>query len=239
MVGADGVRSRMARWLGAETLERSPSRTRTFYTYVAGPRADWRLRVPRRPGRLRRRLPDPRRRGLRLARPADRGAGRPALRRGRRAAALLSALDRRVPALGARVRAGRVDAPVRGAVDLPNHLRRPIGGPGRAGRWSVTPATTATRSPDTASPTPSATPSCWPPPSTSACATPTRRRGAGGVPGRPRRRAARDVRPHPRPDRLSPPDRFVELQIQLSEALEREADHSPPWPHPWTAAAAA
>ena len=36
VVAADGVRSRMARWLGAETLQSSPSRTGTFYTYVAG-----------------------------------------------------------------------------------------------------------------------------------------------------------------------------------------------------------
>src|SRR6185369_5153580 len=36
VVAADGVRSRMARWLGAETLQSSPSRTGAFYTYVAG-----------------------------------------------------------------------------------------------------------------------------------------------------------------------------------------------------------
>ena len=44
-------------------------------------------------------------------------------------------------------------------VGRPGFLRRAYG---RGGRWSVTPGTSRTRSPLTASPTPCATPSCWP-----------------------------------------------------------------------------
>ena len=53
----------------------------------------------------------------------------------------------------------RRSSPMRGAIGLPNHVRRPSA---RGGRWSATPATTATRSPGTASATPSATPSSSP-----------------------------------------------------------------------------
>ena len=72
-----------------------------------------------------------------------------------------SALDRRcctdvAPGLGERVARRPVTSPVRGFVAPPNYVRQASG---RAGRWSATPATTATRSPGTASPTPSATPS--------------------------------------------------------------------------------
>ncbi len=96
---------------------------------------------------------------------------------------------------------------------------------GRAGRWSATRATTATRSPGTASPTRSATPNCSRPPSTAACATrpPSTTRW-------PRYTDQRDAALRETFDltkalaSFPPPDRFVELQIQLSEALEREAE---------------
>jgi flavin-dependent dehydrogenase len=40
VVGADGLRSRMAGYLGAETLEQFTSACSLFYTYVAGPGSD-------------------------------------------------------------------------------------------------------------------------------------------------------------------------------------------------------
>ena len=93
-----------------------------------------------------------------------------------------------------------------------------------AGRSSVTPATTATRSPATASPTRSGTPSCWP----RRCTPHSRDRHERGR-GLAAYQAERDDAlaetfaltrelagfPHP--------SRFVELQIELSEALDREA----------------
>ena len=191
VVGADGVRSRMAGWLGAETLEPFTAETATFYTYVAD--VPWRgLRVPRRAGRLRRHLPDQRRPGLRLARPTDPRLGFGARTAGAdRAAALVAQLARRVarprPA-GARRAGHGAGARLGRAAQL-----RPSSPSARAGRWSATPATTATRSPGTASPTRSATRSCSPTPSTAACATPRRETRRMAAYQRRRDRPARET----------------------------------------------
>ena len=174
VVAADGVRSRMARWLGAETLQSSPSRTGAFYTYVAGvpletatPAYEFHVAqdafagiFPTHHGRACVWYLAPTRA---LAALSSAGAGR--------AEALLSAITAASPSLGDRVRAGQVEAPVRGASTCPTSCVARSAARVPAGRSSATPATTATRSPGTASPTPSATPSCSPTRSTSRCAT--------------------------------------------------------------------
>ena len=76
----------------------------------------------------------------------------------------LAALDL-APGLAERVRNGTRAEHFRGTADLPNFYRRPHG---RAGHWSGMPAITRTRSRPKASPTPSATPNCWPRRSTTA-----------------------------------------------------------------------
>jgi len=130
VIGADGVRSRMAGWLGAEVLESSPSGTGTFYTYVAD--------VP-----LETRSPAYE---FHVARDAFAGIfpthhgvscvwlGAPTHALGfldspgpDRTAALLAAIGEASPSLAERVRAGRVEAPVRGRAGLPNIVRRPVG----------------------------------------------------------------------------------------------------------------
>ena len=63
-----------------------------------------------------------------------------------RPAALTASIAAAAPELGARLRRTKWASPIRGAINLPNHLRQPSG---RAGRWSVTRGTTATRSPAT------------------------------------------------------------------------------------------
>jgi len=80
-------------------------------------------------------------------------------------ASFLAALDE-VPELCERVRAGRREERFLGATDLPNFFRTRSG---RGGRWSATPDFTRTRTWPWASPTRSATPSCWPRPSTRVC----------------------------------------------------------------------
>ena len=140
VIGADGVRSRMAGWLGAEVLESSPSRTGTFYTYVAG--------VPletRRPAYEFHVARDafagifPTNHGtacvwLAAPTPSARlpGLRRPAAARGP------AGRDRRRVAVTRRAGAGR---PGRGPgprrADLPNVVRRPIGRPAGRQGWAL------------------------------------------------------------------------------------------------------
>ncbi len=63
----------------------------------------------------------------------------------------------------------------------------------RAGRWWATPSTTGTRSPATASPTPTGTPSCWPARWTRACATPAARAGPSTATGAEADAARREI----------------------------------------------
>ena len=126
VVGADGLRSRIARQVGAEVVDSFAADTATFYLYVgevdwpafefhAAPRALAGV-FPTHGGEacvwLCRPTPD-------LA--AVRGAGAD------RVAALLAAFDGVSADLAARVRSGRVSPRVRGTVGLPNHVRRPVG----------------------------------------------------------------------------------------------------------------
>ena len=256
VVGADGVRSRMAGWLGAEVLESSPSGTGTFYTYVAGVPLEtdgpaYEFHVG--PGSFAGIFPTSQEHScVWLAAPTQRlglldapGAQRPA--------ALLAAITQTSPSLGRRVRAGRVESPVRGRADLPNVLRRPIGRPlpgGGSQGWALVGdagyhrdaltghgITDAFRDAELLAEAVHATLRAG------------RGPGAAGADGelealttyQLRRDAAlretfditRALSAFPRPER------FVELQIQLSDALEREAAELAALPAPLGTAVAA
>jgi flavin-dependent dehydrogenase len=259
VIGADGVRSRMAGWLGAEVLHSSPSGTGTFYTYVAD--------VPLETEGVAYEF--------HVARDAFAGIfptndgvacvwlGAPTRTLGmlhspgpERVDGLLAAITAASPSLGARVRAGQVLAPVRGRADLPNVVRRPVGrllpegsgGSGRSGRsgrssggWALVGDAGYHRDPVTGHGI------------TDAFRDAELLAGAVGTALRDpeceqealtgyhvRRDAAlreifsitRDLSAFPEPER------FVELQIQLSDALEREAEDLAALPFPAAAIAA-
>ena len=130
VVGADGVRSRMAPLFGARVrASYEPSGT-CLYTYVGG--VDWdgfefhlghgafAGVFPTHHGEAAVWLIRP---GAQLAKVLTAGAGRPE--------AWLEALRTCAPELAERVLGGTVNAPVRGSVGLPNHVRR-AAGPGWA-----------------------------------------------------------------------------------------------------------
>jgi flavin-dependent dehydrogenase len=126
VVGADGLRSRMAEHFGAGVLERFTSACSTYYTYVAGIGAGgFEFHVA--PGAFAGVFPTHGGEAcVWLCRPtADLGSVRTA--GAGRVAAFLRELELVVRGLGRRVRAGHITAPVRGVVDLPNHIRRPYG----------------------------------------------------------------------------------------------------------------
>ena len=130
VIGADGVRSRMAELFGARVRESyAPSGT-CLYTYIGG--VDWdgfefhlghqafAGVFPTHHGEAAVWLIRP---GSELASVLTAGAGRPG--------AWLQALQSCAPELAERVRSGTINAPVRGSVGLPNHVRR-AAGPGWA-----------------------------------------------------------------------------------------------------------
>ena len=130
VVGADGVRSRTAGWFGARTTASYEPSEACLYTYVGGvPWDAMELHVadrafagvfPTHFGEACVWLMRP----TSLAGPLlSAGAGR--------LEAWLHALDETVPGLAPRVRAGTVTAPLRGTVGLPNHTRQ-AAGPGWA-----------------------------------------------------------------------------------------------------------
>jgi 2-polyprenyl-6-methoxyphenol hydroxylase-like FAD-dependent oxidoreductase len=130
VVGADGVHSPIAKYVGAETVERYEPSEATFYTYVGEvPWDGFELYVGDRA--FAGVFPTHRDEAcVWLIRPvADLapviGAGADRL------AAWLEAMDRAVPALARKVRDGSITAPLRGSVGLPNHVRR-AAGPGWA-----------------------------------------------------------------------------------------------------------
>jgi 2-polyprenyl-6-methoxyphenol hydroxylase-like FAD-dependent oxidoreductase len=130
VIGADGVRSRTADLVGSRVLESHAPSGACLYTYVGGvPWDGFEFHLghqafagvfPTHHGEA----------AVWLIRPSSRLA--PVLTAGAaRSEALLAALQGCVPELGERVRAGRVTAPVRGSVALPNHVRQ-AAGPGWA-----------------------------------------------------------------------------------------------------------
>ena len=187
VIGADGVRSRMAGWLGAEVLHSSPSGTGTFYTYVPdvpleteGVAYEFHVArdafagiFPTNDGVACVWLGAPTRTLAMLHSPGP-----------QRVDGLLAAITAASPSLERGSAPARCCRPYAAGPTCPTSYvarsatRSPAGPAGLrpaglrpAGRWWATPATTATPSPATGSPTPSATPSCSPRPSTAVCGT--------------------------------------------------------------------
>ncbi|MEU4604503.1 NAD(P)/FAD-dependent oxidoreductase [Kribbella sp. NPDC023972] len=227
VVGADGRRSRMAGYFGARTLEEFTSPCAVFYTYVTGLGSDtyefhiapdtfagvfpthdgaacvWLIRPTP--------LLDP----VRTA-----GSGR--------IAAFVDELERLVPDLGRRVRAGRITERVRGTADLPNYLRQSHG-PG----WALVGDAGYHRDPITghgitdafrdAELLATAIDRSLHEPSVELAAMTSYQETRNAM--------AREIFDVTRAlTAFPPPDRFVELQLQLSEALEREADQLASFP---------
>lgn len=127
VVGADGVRSRVARIVGARVVDERPSPSATCYAYVAGLDAagfEYHLAERRFAGVF------PTHGGeanVWLCAPAADAA----LATGDRAGAFLGLLAQASPSLARRVAAAGITSPVRCAARLPNHVRE-AAGPGWA-----------------------------------------------------------------------------------------------------------
>ena len=221
VVGADGLRSRTAGWFGAEVLESFTADIATFYAYVAGvpwPAYEFHIAAD----------------GFAGVFPTHDGEGcvwlirpTPALRQLRgagadRPAALVDELARVSPTLTARVRAGRVASPVRGVAGLPNHVRQPVG-PG----WALVGDAGYHRDPITGHGITDAFRDA----ELLAAAIdrslrdPAAEHEALAAYHDQRDAALRETFDLTRALTSFPhPDRFVELQMQLSEVLEREAE---------------
>ncbi len=123
VVGADGVRSPVARSVGARILEERPAIASATYTYVAGLDAvgfEFHIGAksfagvfPTHDGEA----------NVWMCLPGDR-ARIAATDRGR---GFLALLEDASPSLAERVAAARITAPVRTAVDLPNHVLQAVG----------------------------------------------------------------------------------------------------------------
>ncbi|MFL6206395.1 MAG: NAD(P)/FAD-dependent oxidoreductase [Acidimicrobiales bacterium] len=127
VVGADGLRSRIARTVGARIIEEHPADTSLAYTYVAeldaegiefhiGERSFAGV-FPTHHGEA----------NVWMCLPGDRGRVDATDREG----SYLELLEAASPSLAERVAAARITAPIRSAIDLPNVLRE-AGGPGWA-----------------------------------------------------------------------------------------------------------
>jgi flavin-dependent dehydrogenase len=211
VVGADGLRSTVARLVGAPVRRRFAVDLSTYYFYVRDP--SWRgyeLDIADR--------------SFAGAFPTHDGAAcvwlirpTPLLEPVRtagsaRVAALVDALGRSAPALAARARTGDVVGPVRGAVALPNHVRAAYG-PG----WSLVGDAGYHRDPITGHGITDAFRDA----ELLADAIET-----GDLPAyqRSRDRALDETfRLTEALARFPEPARFVQLQIELAEALDREA----------------
>jgi len=248
VIGADGLRSRMAGWLGAEVLHSSPSGTGTFYTYVAdvpleteGVAYEFHVArdafagiFPTNDGVACVWLGAPTRTLGTLFRPPG----------GDRVEALLAAITAASPSLGARVRAGHVLAPVRGRADLPNVVRRPVGRPlpdgtgrsgGSSGGWALVGDAGYHRDPVTGHGITDAFRDAELLAGAVATALRNPECEQDAFTGYHVRRdaALREIFSITRDLSAFPdPERFVELQIQLSDALEREAESLAALPFP-------
>jgi flavin-dependent dehydrogenase len=228
VVGADGRGSRMAEYLNAEMLEQFISPCAVFYTYVTGLAPDtyefhvapdtfagvfptndgqacvWLIRPTA--------LQEP----IRTA-----GSGR--------SAAFVEQLELLVPDLGRRVRAGQITERLRGAAELPNYRRQSYG-PG----WALVGDAGYHRDPITGHGITDAFRDA----ELLATALDQSLRDATAEAAamssyqEDRDVMAREVFELTRAlTAFPPPDRFVELQIQLSEALEGEADRLASFPN--------
>lgn len=123
VVGADGVRSRVARSVGARMLEERPADASATYTYVAGLDADgFEFHIgakafagvfPTHGGEA----------NVWMCLPGDRAR----IVATDREHGFLSLLKDASPALAERVAAARITAPIRTALDLPNHVLEAVG----------------------------------------------------------------------------------------------------------------
>jgi len=229
VVGADGRGSRMAGFLGAEMLERFTSPCAVFYTYVTGLRRDtYEFHIasdafagvfPTNDGEA----------CVWLIRPTPllepiRTAG------AERSTVFVEQLELLVPDLGRRVRAGRITARLRGTANLPNYRRR-AHGPG----WALVGDAGYHRDPITGHGITDAFRDA------ELLATaidrslrePTSERAALTSYQESRDAMGREVFDLTRAlTAFPPPARFVELQLELSDALEREADQLAGFPGP-------
>jgi 2-polyprenyl-6-methoxyphenol hydroxylase-like FAD-dependent oxidoreductase len=126
VVGADGLRSRVARAVGAGVVDERPSTSSTSYSYVAGPAWDG-FEFHLRPGTFAGVFPTHGgEAAVWVCCPA--GLGGVADRGGpERGAPFLQLLERAAPSLAERVRGARSMSPVRGAACLPNVVRAAAG----------------------------------------------------------------------------------------------------------------
>jgi flavin-dependent dehydrogenase len=227
VIGADGRRSRMAGYFGAETLEHFTSPCAVFYTYVAGLRPDtyefhiakdtfagvfpthddtacvWLIRPTP--------LLDP----IRTA-----GSDR--------ITTFVQQLEELVPHLGEQVRAGHVTTKLRGTADLPNY-RRQSHGPG----WALVGDAGYHRDPITGHGITDAfrDAELLATAVNDSLGDPRDEQAAMTSYQQNRDVMAREVFDLTRALTAFPaPDRFVELQLRLSEALEREADELASFP---------
>jgi flavin-dependent dehydrogenase len=236
VVGADGLRSRTAAWVGAGVRDSFTPDTAILYMYVADPAwPAYEFHVA--PGAFAGVFPTHDGEGcVWLGRPTAalnslRAAG------GDRAAALVAELDAVSPTLAARVRSGRITSVVRGAARLPNYVRQPVG-PG----WALVGDAGYHRDPITGHGITDAFRDA----ELLATAIDSSLRDPGdeleAMAGYTARRdaALRDTYDLTKALTSFPhPDRFVELQMLLAEALEREADLLASFPAPAGTAAAA
>jgi flavin-dependent dehydrogenase len=230
VVGADGIRSTLARLVGAPVRRSFDADVSIYYAYVAG--APWRgfeFHVADRS--FAGVFPTHDDAGcVWLARPAGlledvRRAG--AVRRGE---ALLDAVDRLAPPLAARARTGRVVSGVRGTAALPNYVRRATG-PG----WSLVGDAGYHRDPITGHGITDAFRDAELLAGALADALLGERREADALAGyeATRDRALDETYRLTRALTAFPgPTRFVELQMQLAEALDREATELASQPEP-------
>ena len=220
VVGADGLRSTLAPAFGARTLHSYRTGATLFYAYVGG--VAWRgYEFHIAPGAFAGVFPTHDGEAcVWLSRP-DRLYGDVRHAAGDRAAAWTDVLTEVAPALGERVREGRIASPVRGCVDPPNYVRQAWGEGwslvGDAGyhRDPITGhgMTDAFRDAELLAAALHAALNGDVPAATALSAYQEARDGASADTYRLTRELARF--PHP--------DRFVELQIALAEVLEREA----------------
>ena len=236
VIGADGLRSRTAGWVGARVLDGFTPDTATFYMYVAAPawpayefhvaRDAFAGVFPTHGGEA----------CVWLCRPTAalgslRAAG------GDRAAALVAELDAVSPALAARVRAGRITSAVRGAARLPSYVRQPVG-PG----WALVGDAGYHRDPITGH---GITDAFRDAELLATAVDRSLRDPADELEAMTTYNDRRDAALRETFDLTNaltsfpPPDQFVELQMKLAEALEREAELLASFPAPAGQAAAA
>jgi 2-polyprenyl-6-methoxyphenol hydroxylase-like FAD-dependent oxidoreductase len=221
VVGADGVRSRTANWVGAATVDSFVADTGTFYFYVG--EVPWRgheFHIA--PGAFAGVFLTHGGEGcVWLCRPT------PALDSVRQAGtgrtrALLDQLAVVAPDLAERARAGVIASPVRGAVGLPNHVRQ-AAGPG----WALVGDAGYHRDPITGHGITDAfrDAELLAAALGHALHDPAAEREAMAAYGDRRDAALRETFDLTREiAAFPPPDRFTELQKQLADALDREAE---------------